>query len=198
MLQVFLNTNLRVKPCYCVTSFLFILISSLLCLKSFFNDCTKLQGSCSSCGSVQLCVMEERASWLLRVMTCQSWHVMWCWHLLATAPQKKKKLLSEKVPLRYRWKLTANEGQRKRERTFAAQQMEADCKARAVKEDKYRALTFILLFYFFEREDIMRNYKFKSDLQNLCLSSFRLLDFFNSKGWSNHLTGENMSLPYVF
>lgn len=117
VLQVFLNTNLRVKPCYCVTSFLFILISSLLCLKSFFNDCTKLQGSCSSCGSVQLCVMEERASWLLRVMTCQSWHVMWCWHLLATAPQKKKKLLSEKVPLRYRWKLTANEGQRKRERT---------------------------------------------------------------------------------
>jgi len=29
---------------------------------------------------------------------------------------EKKKLLSEKVPLRYRWKLTANEGQRTRER----------------------------------------------------------------------------------
>lgn len=95
---------------------------------------------------------------------------------VSDSPSEKKNLLSEKVPLRYRWKLTANEGQRKRERTFAAQQMEADCKARAVKEDKYRALTLILLFYFFEREDIMRNYKFKSDLQNLCLSSFRLLD----------------------
>lgn len=137
MLQVFLNTNLRVKPCYCVTSFLFILISSLLCLKSFFNDCTKLQGSCSSCGSVQLCVMEERASWLLRVMTCQSWHVMWCWHLLATAPQKKKTFSLRKclcaidgswLPMKDRerergllqhnkWKLTAKQGQWKRTST---------------------------------------------------------------------------------
>jgi len=37
--------------------------------------------------------------------------------------------------------------EREREGTFAAQQMEADCKARAVKEDKYRALTFILLSF---------------------------------------------------
>ncbi len=56
----------------------------------------------------------------------------------------EKKRLSEKLPLRYdRWKLTANEGQRKRERTFAVQQMEADCKARAAKEDKCRASPFI-------------------------------------------------------
>jgi len=64
--------------------------------------------------------------------------------------------------------------EREREETFAAQQMEADCKARAVKEDKYRALTFILLS-FFKRKNIMRNYKFKSDMQNTCFSGFRLL-----------------------
>lgn len=64
--------------------------------------------------------------------------------LTSASDSFSEKCLSEKLPLRYdRWKLTANEGQRKREWTFAEQQMEADCKARAAKEDKYRASPFI-------------------------------------------------------
>lgn len=150
VLLVLLNNNLRVKSCYSVTSVIYTHFFSSV--SDWWNQ-FPLTAQQSFRALVALVAQSSFLSWKRSqlttasiVMTCQSWHVIWCWHLLATASLKKK-VLPEKVPLCYnRWNLTANEGQRKKERTFAVQQMEADCKARSLKEDKYRASPFISLY----------------------------------------------------